>query len=43
MADEIFAINVGGYIGASTLLIIPVRGYRESGNMETVDPALWKP
>ena len=23
-------------------LIIPVRGYRESGGVETVDPALWK-
>ena len=24
-------------------MIIPVRGYRESGNMETVNPELWKP
>ena len=24
-------------------VIIPVRGYRESGSMETVSPAWWKP
>ena len=27
---------------AHFLMIIPVRGYRESGGVETVDPALWK-
>ena len=26
----------------SVNVIIPVRGYRESGGVETVDPALWK-
>ena len=31
--------NDAGY----SVVIIPVRGYRESGSMETVNPEVWKP